>query len=162
LVHTTRDNAQLELRAYIGIEWARIASSDGGNTFMGEIQIKNTGETPAFRVTHGITSQVFQRTQPLNLATPNRSPGNLPIAPGMAFTLRTPVVVGNLVSLIDTGGGQRFVVVWGKVDYFDFFGFPRYLTFRFRSTDPIRERVGDTMRTVGWRLDAEDEGNDAN
>jgi len=161
LVHTTRNNAQLELRAYIGIEWAKISSNDGGNTFVGEIQIRNTGETPAFRVTHCITSQVFQTTQPLNLGMPNRSPGNLPIAPGMSFTLRTPVVVGNMIATIGGSSGQRFIVVWGKVDYFDFFGFPHYLTFRFRSVDPIRAHDGTVMRTVGWRMDAEDEGNDA-
>jgi hypothetical protein len=124
LVRTTRENAQLELRAYIGIEWVRISSNDWGNTFWVEVQIKNTGETPAFRVTHCITSQVFRnKTQPLALGMPNRSPGNLPIAPGMTFTLRTPVALDK-TEVPMMGSGERFIIGWGKVDYFDFFGFP--------------------------------------
>jgi hypothetical protein len=33
--------------------------------------------------------------------------------------------------------------------------------FRFRSADAIRMHNGTVMTTVGWRMDAEDEGNDA-
>ena len=162
LVRATQTSTQLELRAYIGIGWVRVVSNDGGVTFWAEVQITNTGQTPAFRVTHCITSGIFEKIQPLNLRMPNKAPGNLPIAPGMSFILRMPVVIGVAggTGFIDTG--QKFIIAWGKVDYFDFFGFPHYLTFRFRSTEPIRERVGDIMRTVGWRMDAEDEGNDAN
>jgi hypothetical protein len=161
LVRTARENAQLELRAYIGIESIKITSNDWGNTFWVEAQIKNAGKTPAFRVTHCITHQIL-KDPTLNLRMPNRSPGNLPIAPDMSFTLRTPVVIGAAggTGFIDTG--QRFIIAWGKVDYFDFFGFPHYLTFRFRSTEPVRAHDGTIMRTVGWTMHPEDEGNDAN
>jgi len=161
LVRTTQTSTQLELRAYIGIEWIKVSSNDWGGTFWVEVQIKNVGKTPAFRVTHCITHGIF-KDPALNLRMPNRSPGNLPIAPGMSFMLRTPVVIGAAggTGFIDTG--QRLIIAWGKVDYFDFFGFPHYLTFRFRSTEPVRAHDGTVMRTVGWTMHPEDEGNDAN
>jgi hypothetical protein len=158
LVRSEEKRTQLELRAYIGIEWAKVISNDWGNTFIVEIQIKNAGQTPAFRVTHRITAQVFPPGQPPNLAIPNKSPGELPIAPGTAFVMRTPIVLGGAAE-IDVN--KRFIISWGRVDYFDIIGFPRHLEFRFRSRDAIRAHDGTIMRTVGWRLDAEDQGNTA-
>jgi hypothetical protein len=56
---------------------------------------------------------------------------------------------------------QRTIFAWGRVDYFDIFGDPQHFEFRFRSGDSIRAHDGTVMRTVGWRMDAEDQGNSA-
>lgn len=158
LVRTADNTARRELRAYIGIEWARISSPNWGNSFVGEVQIKNTGQTPALRVIHFITSQVFPPGAPTNLRMPAQKRGQIPIAPGMAFTLNTPIVIGfNDIGVIDKR--QREIFVWGRVQYFDIFGAPQYIEFRFRNGEPIRAHNGTTMQTVGWILDAEDEGN---
>jgi hypothetical protein len=161
LVQGAKQTAQRQLSAYIGIEWCQVTTDNGGATFAVEVQIKNAGQTPAHRVTHRINSGV--RVLPdgqLDFAVPFRSPGILPIAPGMTQILAAPVAIGG-PSGISTIGSSRIIYAWGRVDYFDAFGKPHYLEFRFASGDAIREHDGTVMRTVGWKMWPTDEGNTA-
>jgi hypothetical protein len=154
-----KESAERQLGAYIGIEWCRVISDDWGNTFRVEVQIKNAGQTPAYDVSHRIAAEIHELHEPpLSFAMPEKSQGIIPIAPGITFILRTPIAIGG-ASGISTIGTGRTILAWGRVDYEDVFDKPQHLEFRFRSSDPVRQHDGTVMRTVGWRMDAEDEGN---
>jgi hypothetical protein len=160
LVSNGKVSAERQLRAYISLEWSRIVSGDGGNTFTVEVQIKNAGQTPALRVRHRMAAEVWvQHTAALSFATPEIDPSEIPIGPGISFTLRQPIAVGGASGTGSIDVGQRLLFVWGSVEYFDIFDEPRTLEFRSRSGDPIRAHDGTVMRTVGWALDSEAEGN---
>jgi hypothetical protein len=161
LVRGAEKTAERQLGAYIGVEWCRVATNDGGVTFTVEVQIKNAGQTPAYDVSHRITADLqIMHGERLDFAMPDRSPGIIPIAPGIPFILRTPIAIGG-PSGVSTIGIGRTIFAWGRVDYLDVFDKPQHLELRFRSADPIRAHDGTVMRTVGWRMDAEDQGNTA-
>jgi hypothetical protein len=160
LVHL-RESAERQFGAYIGIEWCRVTSNDWGATFMVEVQIKNAGQTPAYDVSHRIAAALqIMHDRQLDFVMPDRSPGIIPIAPGMTFTLATPIAIGG-PSGVSTIGIGRTIFAWGRVDYEDVFDKPQHLEFRFRSGEAIRQHNGTNMQTVGWKMDAEDDGNTA-
>jgi hypothetical protein len=162
LVRSAEKTAERQLGAYIGIEWCRVATNDGGTTFEVEIQIKNAGQTPAYAVSHRITAALqIMHGERLEFGMPDRSPGIIPIAPGIPFTLRTPIAIGGSSGISTIESGQRRIFTWGRVDYEDVFDNPQHLEFRFSSADAIRKHDGTVMRTVGFRMDAEDDGNTA-
>jgi hypothetical protein len=156
LVHL-KESAERQLGAYIGIEWCRIISHDGGSTFEVEVQIKNAGQTQAYDVTHRIAADIQVRNgEPINFAMPERSRGVIPIAPGITFILRTPIAIGGASGTADIGT-NRIIFARGRVDYIDVFDKPQHLEFRYRNAD----RLFHNGHLVGWRMDAEDEGNSA-
>jgi len=160
LVKGAEKTAERQLAAYIGIEWCKVISDDWGSTFAVEVQIKNAGQTPAYKVSHRIATGLQIRLEPPDFAAPFRSPGIIPIAPGMTFVLAAPVAIGG-PSGANTIGSGRTVFTWGRIDYFDVFDRPHYLEFRFASGEAIRQHDGTVMRTVGWKMYPQDEGNTA-
>lgn len=160
-VELARKTAQRQLRAYVGVSDARVVSSDNGSTFDVEIELTNAGQTPALRVTHqmAVGLQIF-RDKPLNFTTSERGRGEAPIPPGGTFILKRPIAIAG-PSGVGAVGPQKVIFGWGRVDYRDIFDAPQNIEFRFRSGEPIRAYVGDTMRTVGWKMEAEDQGNTA-
>src|SRR4029077_20210251 len=113
-------------RAYIGIEWCKATSDDWGQTFHVEIQVKNSGQTPAYNVSHRIVTGLQVRLEPPDFAMPFRSPGIIPGAPRMTFIPAAPVAIGG-PSGVGTIGSSRIIFAWGRVDYFDVFGKSHYL-----------------------------------
>jgi hypothetical protein len=160
LVQGGEHTAERQLRAYIGIEWCKVTSDDWGQTFHVEIQVKNSGQTPAYNVSHRIVTGLQVRLEPPDFAMPFRSPGIIPVAPGMTFIAAAPVAIGG-PSGVGTIGSSRIIFAWGRVDYFDVFGKSHYLEFRFASGDAIREHNGTVMQTVGWKMYPQDAGNAA-
>ncbi len=128
---------------------------------MVEVQIKNAGRTPAYEVSHRIAAALqIMNGERLDFAMTDRSPGIVPIAPGMSFILNAPIAIGG-PSGVSTIGIGRTIFACGRVDYLDVFDKPQHLEFRFRSGDAIRQHDGTVMQTVGWKMDPEDEGNTA-
>jgi hypothetical protein len=161
LVKGAETTAERQLGAYIGVEWCRVATEDGGITFAVELQIKNAGQTPAYDVSHRIAAAIqVSHGEAIDFALPSRFPGIIPLAPGMTFVLSAPIAIGG-PSGISTIGMQRIVFAWGRVDYLDVFDKPQHIEFRFASGEAIREHDGTVMRTVGWKMYPTDEGNTA-
>jgi hypothetical protein len=157
----SKRTAERQLRAYIGVKEARIVSRDEGNTFEVEIELTNAGQTPAHHVRHHMSTglQVI-RDPPPDFKTSKRGRGEVPVSPGETFFLNRPIAIGG-ASGTGTIGTQRIIFGWGRVDYVDIFDVPQHITFRFRSGDAVRAHVGDAMRTIGWTMEPEDEGNSA-
>ena len=83
LVKGAEETAERQLRAYLGVKsGSRIISHDGGNTFIVEIQIINSGQTPARRVTHSIAAELQVLHGPrLDFQMPPTQPGEWFMAP---------------------------------------------------------------------------------
>jgi hypothetical protein len=160
LVKGSERTAEQQLKAYIGTESCKVTSDDWGQTFYVEVQLKNAGQTPAYDVSHRIITGLQVRLEPPDFAMPFKSPGIIPLAPGMTFIAAAPVAIGG-PSGVGTIGSGRIIFAWGRVDYLDVFGKSHYLEFRFASGEAIREHDGTVMRTVGWKMYPQDEGNTA-
>jgi hypothetical protein len=154
--------AKQELRAYLCVRTAQIASPDGGNNFQAEIEIFNAGQTPAHRVTHRIAADLqIQHGPPLTFPLPEIEPEEVPIGPSIPYTLRKHIGIGGPSGRGTIDIGQRIIFVWGRVDYFDIFGDPQHLEFRFRSADAVRVHDNTVMQTVGWIMNPTKQGNSA-
>jgi hypothetical protein len=152
-------SSQRQLRAYVGVEWCRVASPDGGNTFEVEVQIKNTGQTPAFEIRHRIAAELqIVHAEPLRFERPELKRGVFPLNPGLTFIIKEPIAIGGPSGIGDIGT-RKFIFSWGRVDYLDAFGVDRYFEFRFRNRAPVRAHDGTIVRTVGWQMEIENEGN---
>jgi hypothetical protein len=161
LIHLTKSSEQ-QLRAYVGIESCEVITRDWGSTFTVEIRIKNTGATPARDVHHHVAADVFAPFgERIEFAPPGRNSGIIPLAPGMSHLLETPIAIGGPAGVPGIEASRRAIFTWGRVNYWDVFGREQHMMFRFRSGEPIRKHDGTVMRTVGWRMTAEDQGNSA-
>jgi hypothetical protein len=160
LVKGGEQTAERQLRAYVGIESCKVTTDNWGQTFYVEVQLKNAGQTPAYNVSHRIIAGLQVRLEPPDFAMPFRSPGIIPVAPGMTFAAAAPVAIGGPSGVATIGSG-RIIFAWGRVDYLDAFGKSHYLEFRFASGEAIQEHDGTVTRTVGWKMYPQDEGNAA-
>jgi len=156
-----KESAQQQLGAYLGVSEGHIVSHDGGNTFVVEISIKNSGQTPAYQVTHCIDADVRDRlsraAEPFPL--PAKRPQEWVMAPGATWKLAKDIAIGG-PSGASSVAKQRDIFTWGRVDYFDVFDKPQYLLFRFRSNEQVKRIYnGTVMVTVGWEFDPCEEGN---
>jgi hypothetical protein len=160
LVKGAEITAQRQLRAYLGVKGARIISHDGGNTFVVEIQIINSGQTPARRVTHSIAAELqVLHGRPLDFQMPNRQPGEWFMTPHTDFTFVQDIPIGGASGTGTIDVGQRTIFTWGRVDFIDAFDRPQHIEFRYQNDRPIRQHDGTVMRTVGWELEPSDQGN---
>jgi hypothetical protein len=118
--------------------------------------VRNTGQTPAFRMTYWIHAGIG----PVNLTGPlpsgaDAQPHPLTLAPDATINIRTqgpPPQKGDFEAFTQ---GRLAAYVWGEINYTDAFANPRF--HRFRYTYGITDIAGDI---VGVRLCAE--GNEAN
>ncbi len=176
----TRRTSQRQLRAYVLSDSGTIANVANPvplfpgqnlpqtearitNTAAGPgawIQIKNTGQTPAFKVMHW--GYICFRECPLTAALPARLPtvGNFPtsiLGPGMIATklleLNPPLTPAQIT---DLRNGTGAVYVYGEITYVDAFGENRLTKYRV-----MYHRVGGAIG-VSTNLTFCDEGNDAN
>jgi hypothetical protein len=153
-------HSERQLRAYLGVQTGKIISHDGGNTFIVEITIINSGQTPARRVTHSIAAELqILHGPPLDFLMPNRQPGEWFLAPNTTFTFVQDIAIGGASGTGTIDAGQRTIFTWGRVDFIDAFDRPQYIEFRYRNYRPIRRHDGTVMRTVGWELEPADQGN---
>ena len=156
-----KDSAERQLGAYVGVSEGKIISHDMGNTFVAEISIKNSGQTPAYKVTHSISTELRDRLQRPKepFAESPKLPQEWVLMPGFSWMLVKNIAVGG-----PSGAGaiskQKDIFVWGRVDYEDVFDKPQWLSFRFVTSErAIRQHDGTVMRTIGWELDPCGEGN---
>jgi hypothetical protein len=156
-----KESAEQQLGAYVGVSERQIISHDGGNTFVAEISIKNSGQTPAYQVKHCIDADVRDRLSRVAQTFPlsARLPQEWVMAPGATWKLVKDIAIGG-----PSGAGfiakQRDIFAWGRVDYVDVFDKPQHLLFRFRSSERLmRVYNGTVMTTVGWELDPCEDGN---
>jgi hypothetical protein len=161
-VELAERTAEHQLRAYLGVASAKIISSDGGTTFVIEVEITNSGQTPARRVTHGIVAEIqIQHEPPASFQAAERASGERVMVPNARFTLKRDIAIGGPSGAATIRNGQRTIFAWGRVDYIDAFGQSQHFEFRYRNGRTVSAHVGGIMSTVGWEMEPEDNGNAA-
>lgn len=156
----TRRNADRQLRAYLSVISGGVkAKNKDGNVFLVvKFEIKNAGQTPAYKVSTWFDAEVRDLPQfvpAFAVAPPPETRGGQSIVgPGTSIELHGAdlPVTADAYTMLSTGE-MNALYVWGQVDYVDAFGKPRWTKFRMRA---IRRGEPGT-----WTLGPEPEGNDA-
>jgi len=124
-----RKSSERQLRAYMCIDTVTGAYDDAG-LFSVEVKLTNAGQTPAYKADNW-TAIGFRVVPPDRGMGPgeSRTPHSVMIGPGLHKTnsvsrIPTPTEI----ELMQAKKGAIFV--WGRMDYIDAFGEPRWTEFR--------------------------------
>lgn len=157
LVKGAERTAERQLRAYVFVDAASISGLDDSDKVAAVISIKNTGQTPAARLMHlgGMALTAYPPAEdfpfhPSGQGVP-QSRGSL--GPGMR---QGKFNVGEALGSDQKRGlqdGAMAIYVFGRIDYEDAFGKPRFTSYRFM--------VGGNAGVHGENLSQCEEGNDA-
>jgi hypothetical protein len=135
-VFIARDTENRQLRAYLGIFYAKNESSSG--IFKAIYIIKNTGQTPAYNVKTSIrtgckplSSKVAFDTSLVHGGHPSTSI----ISPGDPAYIEQRIPVSDSVMIFLNNGSAAFFT-WGELQYMDVFGNTHTTKFRFTSDLP--------------------------
>jgi hypothetical protein len=157
-VKTMEDTAERQLRAYIHVGGGKdkgpiLDAPDGPEVWL---LLKNTGQTPAYKVEHWIKAGILPYPLNSDLTGPDESAKmtKIVLPPGVEMNLfwktGTPLERAQIDAIRD--GTECRLYVWGEVHYLDAFDKPRFTKFRFMHGGPTR----------GVDIEACEEGNDAN
>jgi hypothetical protein len=132
LVRSAEKTAERQLRAYVGITKATMSNFGVGQILRMSMTIKNSGQTPAYRLTqhYSIMGGEYPRKEPLpQVDTPGRFST---LGPGEVHILEIPLqgpLPGSAYSQITNGDAA--IYVWGRVIYEDAFGYNRETRFSY-------------------------------
>jgi hypothetical protein len=156
LVVGSEQTAQKQLRAYISMVGGSITLQNNAMFIRIYIQVKNSGQTPAYKVSTWVTHQIrdlpqfdpsFTEAQP-----PEQRGGRSIVGPQMPIDL----LIDHPITPEEREGinnGIKRIYVWGQIDYTDVFNEPRWTKFRCIS--------GVINGQVGWTLVPDHDGADA-
>lgn len=144
-VKLSSDIAERQLRAYVLIERAALSRHpDRKEDFWAiHIIVKNSGQTPAYKM-RAKTEKRFIQNGPeiMELSDESMSHPIITIAPGHDYTIRMAFnEFPKSLNLWETFKNEGFrAYVYGRIDYEDAFGKPRFLTFQMvHGCEPIHE-----------------------
>jgi hypothetical protein len=132
LVRSAEKTAERQLRAYVGITEATVSNFGIGKNLKVSMTIKNSGQTPAYRVAkhYSIMGGEYPRKDPLpridvrgHFST--LGPGEIHI---LEFAMQVPLP-GSACAQITNGDAA--IYVWGRVMYEDAFGYNRETHFAY-------------------------------
>lgn len=129
---TSTDNARRQLRAYVFPDQANLIWQGTAKPTTAEITIKNSGQTPAYRVSTATMTGV--REYPLRgaLSVPSVTSKPTVIPPGSSATLSDtmvqPLTADQLKAIQN---GTQAVYAFGEIAYADAFGECRITRYRF-------------------------------
>ena len=130
-VRDSRRSSERQLRAYVHIKMANVVY-DGG-FLIAQVEIFNSGSTPAYGLTHWTTTGSGIKTDfPEGDKTGSRND----LAPHVPMTTRTPFKLSE-GALIEVITGKRQIYVWGEINYTDAFGVDRWTKYRLTHTGPF-------------------------
>lgn len=158
-VHTMRDTAKRELRAYVNYDTGRISGTLGieGETSLVRIQIKNFGQTPAYRLrARNAVARLPWPPEEESFILPDEPNSFGVLGPTHHFTMvrRLPDPAFPIGTLELLRRGEVAIFVYGEIEYEDAFGNPHTTTFRVMHGGPIGTRTDGV-------LSAHERGNDA-
>ncbi|MBV9567032.1 MAG: hypothetical protein JO172_02740 [Hyphomicrobiales bacterium] len=131
-VATMSDTAERQLRAYIGVLSGVIQPGivDGIPGLLTRVEVKNFGQTPAYDFRSWIRVLIDHPN-----ATPFQFPDSLINHPRSLVSPQVSISIdagfsppNDLLSEIKSGAKKLFV--WGRIEYRDAFGRPRFFVFR--------------------------------
>lgn len=159
LVKGSEETAERQLRAYVAIQSGRIdhAVVDNAPGFRVQIQLKNSGLTPAYGFTTWVMEPKILPVDAIPFGPPrplSERTGSSIMGPG-ADTWINWYARFSGSDLDDIRTGKKAIFVWGGADYTDAFGKRRYFIFRDMMT-------GTEENPAVWALKPHRLGYDAN
>lgn len=132
-VEVTRISAEHQLRAYIFIKDALRTRREVMDPWVIEIHIKNFGQTPAYRAEFRVSAEIIDPADEAEFAFPLPEIEDLKfdLAPDHEHTTRIdiPWLTGEVWR--EFKAHRKNIFLWGRVDFVDAFGKPRWMNFRF-------------------------------
>ncbi len=162
LVKESKATSKKQLRAYLGGSNGKMFFIPG-HTFRTEVELRNSGPTPAHDVRWAITGKIVPKNQTLEFKDPDFSPGKHPIAPNTHWTAAYEFIdpKPSEEDVQDVYTDRKWVYVWGHAEYWDIFGQRQTLRFRYRNAIKFAHFGPDGTRIEHWWLYPEGEGNEA-
>jgi hypothetical protein len=148
LVKGADANAEKQLRAYVVLVsgYVQIRNlTKGGQGVEVIVELKNTGQTPAYDFTTWIKPpQILDPSAtPFDAATPiDKRTGASIIGPGANAQLKW-VIPASPTEVAEIASNTKRVFVWGGADYRDIFNKRRF--FKFRDTNALFYVSGETV-----------------
>lgn len=131
--------AERQLRAYLSINPDTIPKLDSDDPTV-EIIIKNTGETPAYKIGSWVSIEIAPYPPTALAVRDGQKRSTLPKSNHhrMFTNLERPLTDAEKVAILD--GSHVRLYVWGAVNYTDAFDVPRFNHFRFEfgGSDALR------------------------
>lgn len=155
LVLGAENTSEVQLRAYMGID--RGAATIQGTDVVLWVDIKNRGQTPAYKVTRRFDAALLPTTT-TKFELPKGDGRNWVIVPGAWWNARARLPFEQAESA-DWSFGAETIFLWGRIDYEDVFGDAHWMTFRYSMGDAVRDPT--TGAIVAWEWTPTDDGNDA-
>ena len=163
----SRETTKKQLRAYVMVESAMLATGDINNIVEKIIlSLKNYGQTPAYDVTGWIESGI-QRF-PLNATLTSAKTflmGKDQLAPGRSSEWRKPI---GYYQVPENSSADKVLYVFGEVTYRDAFGDQHRTTFQMMGWGPyppdpviVNDPILNMKKTAGYRLMPDTQGNEA-
>jgi hypothetical protein len=161
-----RDTAQRQLRAYICVDAAMLKFTGTGDneSFEVQVDIKNSGQTPAYDL--HLWAHVWVEQYPLKVDLPEppqdfRMSSSI-IAPGGKTIMVSGPGQSIHAPIVTLGNPSRTVYAYGKICYRDAFGKNRTTRYRFfyGGNEPPRRKTDREGRVIGL-LQPDAEGNEA-
>lgn len=139
-IETLQNIAKAQLRAYVGIENVKISNTKGAGPAVVSVVIKNSGQTPAYKVATHFSVRWGARNE-IDLA-PLMQPGGSSdfMSPGDQRETEMEIprkLLEQILERIDSGTMQLFAL--GLIEYDDAFGDKRTTTFRAVAERPLRD-----------------------
>lgn len=168
------DTAKRQFRAYVQYESGKLSISKDGQSYTIFIEIKNTGQTPAYSVRHWIGAAVMDRVPdplsyfyPPNVLRPGGYPpsqhsGDVkfkkPVDEGLTdFGGTQSVCLEKTFPLTDSNWRNKIIYAWGHVTYDDQFRRPQSTAFVRQTVGPMTK--GGTLRfsnILSWTAEPSD------
>lgn len=150
---TSLDNGRRQLRAYVFPDQANLIWEGTTKPTMAEIVIKNSGQTPAYKVSTGLMIGSIEYPLRDNLSVPS-TPSKPTVVPPVASTtlsagMAHPLTADQLKAIQK---GTQAIYVFGEIAYTDAFGECRMTRYRLYYTGAgtdVGSRVGLTYLDEG-------------
>jgi hypothetical protein len=147
------DNGRRQLRAYVFPDQASLVWQGSGKPTLSEIVIKNSGQTPAYRLSTAAVIGVADYPMQNPMSVPAMSGNHTVVPPTGSYTLSVAMekpLTGEQLSAIQKG--KQAIYVFGNISYTDAFDECRMTQYRFYYTGSggdIGSRIGLTYLDEG-------------
>ncbi len=136
-----RSSSERQLRAYVGVERIFVKTKAVGQVTVGEVVVKNFGQTPAYNyhlASHLVIWETGGDEHLLNVPSqPNMRTSDLqPSASSLAYPRAPNILTQEILDRLNAGTSVIYLV--GRIDYEDTFGNPRVTRFRVRNDNQCK------------------------
>jgi hypothetical protein len=147
------DNGRRQLRAYVFPDQANLVWQGSAKATVAEIDIKNSGQTPAYRLMTAAVIGVADYPLQNDITVPGLSGNSTVVPPTSGYTLSVPMdkpLTGEQLTGIQKG--KQAIYVFGNIAYADAFDECRLTQYRFYYTGAggeVGSKVGLTYLDEG-------------